>query len=316
MTLSKKRGGLLGLLIGDAIGVPFEFLSQEQLRALDRSLFVLPTPDLDKRAHISAPDNAWSDDGSQALALLDSLQRCNDLDMDDFGRALLDWHMKGAYAVGGQLFDIGIQTRKALNNLRNGTPVLDCGGALECHNGNGSLMRVLPLALWHTGSDQNLVDMAYDQSLVTHAHLRSQVCCALYVLWARNVLNGAEDGFDDAVSTFTQLCTDINDDASLEELDVILSTRNKPPTGTGYVVDTLWSARFAFLNATTYEQGIQLAVTMGPDTDTVAAVTGGLLGIKYGEEGITPLWRQSLATDVSLTRCLNNMGPAKKHKIK
>lgn len=309
-----KRAALLGFLIGDAIGVPFEFNTSEYLQGVPKKCFALPTPSTN-RSHHQAPANAWSDDGAQVLALIDSLHRCQTLDLDDFGQALLDWHMQGKYAVDGVIFDIGIQTKRALQKLRNGTPSIDCGGELECHNGNGSLMRVLGLALWHTGSDKELIDFAYDQSLPTHAHIRSQVCCALYALWVRNLLNGAQDGFDEAVQTFTDISAQLNDQASLNELHIVLNDQHLPPTGTGYVVDTLWSVRHAFVNALSYPQAIENAIRLGPDTDTIAALTGAVAAIKYGEESIPQVWRDTLATDPTLTACLDIVGSSKKPKL-
>ena len=322
-----KRAALLGFLIGDAIGVPFEFNTPEYLQGVPQKNFSLPTPTTN-RSHHMAPPNAWSDDGAQVLALIDSLNRCQTLDVDDFGQALLDWQMHGKYAVDGVIFDIGIQTKRALQKLRNGTQAvcvdntrvvrsphnastrfIDCGGELECHNGNGSLMRVLGLALWHTGSDKELIDFAYDQSLPTHAHVRSQVCCALYCLWVRNLLNGAEDGFEEAVQTFTDISTQLNDQASLDELQIVLNDQHLTPTGTGYVVDTVWSVRHAFVHSSSYPQAIETASRLGPDTDTVAAITGAVAAVKYGEDNIPQLWRDTLATDPMLTLCLNVVAP-------
>lgn len=309
-----KRAALLGFLIGDAIGVPFEFNTSEYLQGVPKKCFALPTPSTN-RSHHMAPPNAWSDDGAQVLALIDSLQRCQTLDLDDFGQALLDWQMHGKYAVDGVVFDVGIQTKRSLQKLRNGTPAIDCGGDLECHNGNGSLMRVLGLALWHTGSDKELIDFAYDQSLPTHAHLRSQVCCALYCLWVRNLLNGAEDGFYEAVQTFADISKDLNDQPSLDELQVVLKDQNLHPSGTSYVVDTLWSVRHAFVNSSSYPQAIENAICLGPDTDTIAALTGAVAALKYGEDNIPQLWRDTLATDPTLTAALKIVGVSKPPKF-
>ena len=87
-----------------------------------------------------------------------------------------------------QIFDLGIQTRAALDRINHGVPAQDAGPSREQDNGNGSLMRVLPLALWHRGDDAELADLAALQSRVTHGHLRSQICCALYCLLARATL--------------------------------------------------------------------------------------------------------------------------------
>ena len=127
-----------------------------------------------RRAHAGTPPGTWSDDGAQALALLSSLLDRGRLDPEDLGRRLLEWYDLGRFAVDRRVFDVGIQTGTALRALREGTPALEAGPAEERTNGNGSLMRVLPLALWHLGSDAELVADARLQSRVTHGHLRSQ----------------------------------------------------------------------------------------------------------------------------------------------
>ena len=170
------EGGLLGLLIGDAIGVPFEFHSPESIAAAGE-IDLRPPASFD-RAHAGTPPGTWSDDGAAALCLLESLLECDELDLDDLARRLLAWRDKGHLAVDGRVFDIGITTSAALTAFRAGEPAASCGPAHESANGNGSLMRVLPLALWHQGSDDELVRDAMRQSLVTHGHPRSQVCCA------------------------------------------------------------------------------------------------------------------------------------------
>ena len=305
-SLDQLQGGLLGLLVGDAIGVPFEFLSTEQLQEINPKMFALPFTG-DERSHPRAPDGAWSDDGAQALALLDSLLRNNDFVLNDFAQSLMAWKQTGKYAVNKVVFDIGIQTKQALNRIAQGVDPLDAGGAQEVHNGNGSLMRVLPLALWHQGSDKDLVDCAHDQSLPTHAHLRSQVACALVCLWARQLLNGSDDGFDEALNQLTSIYQSSDDQDSLHELSIIMEAANKTPQGTAYVVDTLWSVRQAFVQGASYEEVIQRAVATGPDTDTVAAIAGGLAGIKFGKEGIPQVWLDHLATDQSLLECLDGL---------
>ncbi len=196
-------GGLWGLLVGDALGVPYEFHPPGELPPFHK-LEMIPPAGF-RRAHASVPPGTWSDDGAQALALLDSLLHCGRLDPDDFGRRLLDWYQRGYLAVDGDVFDIGIQTRSALHALRDGAPALEAGPRHEDANGNGSLMRALPLALWHRGSDEDLVRDAQLQSRITHGHLRAQICCALYVLWARYLLRGLPDAWSLATATLRKI---------------------------------------------------------------------------------------------------------------
>jgi ADP-ribosylglycohydrolase len=168
----RLAGGLIGLLVGDALGVPYEF---HPAAALPPAAQIEMTPPQGfSRSHASVKPGTWSDDGAQALCLLASLQHCGGLDLNDFGRRLLNWCDIGYLAVGGQVFDVGITTTLALSRLRSGMPAVRSGLAEESANGNGALMRVLPLALWHHGSDAELVQDARHSSLPTHGHLRSQ----------------------------------------------------------------------------------------------------------------------------------------------
>jgi ADP-ribosylglycohydrolase len=199
----RLAGGLIGLLVGDALGVPYEFHPPEQIPSADQIDFTPPLGFV--RSHPSAPAGTWSDDGAQALCLLDSLLARNRFDADDFGRRLLLWYEKGYMAVDGNVFDVGAQTGRALRALRSGTPALQAGATEEQALGNGSLMRVLPLALWHRGTDDALAADAHAQSRITHGHVRAQVCCALYCLWARRVIEECDDPWRDAVQTLSRI---------------------------------------------------------------------------------------------------------------
>jgi len=138
-------GGLIGLLVGDALGVPFEFHSPE---ALPPANWIEYQPPLDfARAHVGTPPATWPDDGAQALCLLASLLDRGWLDPEDLGRRLLASYDHGYPAVDGRVFDVGIQTGVALQTQRRGMPALEAGSTEELAVGNGSLMRVLPLAL-------------------------------------------------------------------------------------------------------------------------------------------------------------------------
>jgi ADP-ribosylglycohydrolase len=287
---SRLAGGLIGLLVGDALGVPYEFHSAASIPRVDEIEFSPPAGF--HRAHYGVPPGTWSDDGAQALALLASLLDCGSLELDDFSRRLLAWADRGEYAVGGRVFDIGGQTSHAFSRLRAGVPPAEAGPRGEWDNGNGSLMRVLPLALWHTGSDTELVQDAHRQSLPTHGHPRSLVCCALYCLWARRVLEGASDAWCDAASSLRA----IYDVSSRERAELEESVRpDDPPNGKGggYVLDCLNSARLV-MGAGRYEDVVKAAIALGNDTDTTACVAGGIAGLRDGHEAIPLRWRQGL----------------------
>jgi len=300
---SKLMGGLVGLLVGDSLGVPYEFHAPEDLPA--PNLIEMTPPAGFARTYARVPPGTWSDDGAQALCLLGSLLYRNTLDMGDFGARLLQWLDKGYMTPDGHVFDCGGQTRAALWRLKVGPSTAhDSGGRSERENGNGSLMRSLPLALWHRGSDAELVRDAHTQSLVTHAHVRSQVCCALYCLWARELLmNDEQESKTEAWDIAAQKLTSIymNDAAagnfpeeSMGELQTVLCYGNSHrPQGHGYVVDSLWSARQA-LQARSYEDVVRAAIQFGHDTDTTACIAGGLAGIRHGIDKIPERWKIAL----------------------
>ena len=288
---SVAAGGLIGLLVGDALGVPYEFHSPEKLPPPHLIEFAPPAGF--QRSHPGVHPGTWSDDGAQALILLDSLLERDGLDLDHFTRGLCRWLTEGFYAVNRCVFDIGGQTNTALNRLRTGVPPEVSGPAEERHNGNGSLMRVLPLALWHKDDDRDLIMLAARQSLPTHGHPRSQIACAVYCLWARSILESAADPWDVAVARFlTNGGLDIFPSA---EVALVLDPSNADVArGTGYVVDTLWSAKASVEATPDYESCLRHAIAFGHDTDTTAAVAGGIAGLLYGSEGIPDRWKRAL----------------------
>jgi ADP-ribosyl-[dinitrogen reductase] hydrolase len=285
------RGAILGLLVGDALGVPYEFNPPEQIPPID-AIEMQPPPNF-VRSHNGVAIGTWSDDGAHALALLESLLDCGRLDLNDFAQRLVQWYEQGRYAVGNRVFDVGIQTSHAIHAIIKGTPADQAGSRDDYANGNGSLMRVLPLALWHQGSDDELVKDAHDQSLVTHGHIRSQVCCALYCLWARRILQEVENPWDRAVNTLRELYTE--QPAYGKQLELHVRPDNPPDDagGSGYVVDTLHSARLA-LQEPKYQAVVRKAIALGHDTDTTACVAGGLAGLRDGVEVIPLRWREAL----------------------
>jgi len=294
MTTQSDRmaGGVLGLLVGDALGVPYEFHDKEAIPPFRKIEFDPPSGF--ERSHPGVPPGTYSDDGAQALCLLDSLLVSKRLDPEDLGRRLRDWYESGYLAVDGRVFDVGIQTRHALEAMRAGVPALKAGLANERSNGNGSLMRVLPLALWHRGSDRELVRDAHLQSKITHGHVRSQVCCAIYCLWARYALMDRADPWSVATASLRSIYADGNARA-LRELEAHVRPDDPPVgRGSGYVLDCLHSARMVVARGGGFERIVRSAVALGDDTDTTAAVAGGIAGVLKGVGAIPSRWIEAL----------------------
>ena len=288
---------MLGMLVGDALGVPYEFHDPTNLPP--REQLEMAPPDGFRRAHHGTPTGTWSDDGAQALCLLDSLLYNDALDPGDLGRRFVSWYQHGYMAVDNRVFDIGNATSAALIRIEQGVDPAHAGDTDEQSNGNGALMRVLPLALWHDGGDGELVDAAHIQSQVTHGHERSQVCCALYCLWARRALAGEplDAAWDDATVKLARLYRrrwrgQPRYLAELEEV-VLPYPEHNTPHGSGYVLDALHSAREA-LAEPTYEGCVKAAIAFGLDTDTTACIAGGIAGVRGGEREIPMRWLAAL----------------------
>lgn len=296
MNRNKISGGLYGMLIGDALGTPYEFHSKTQIPPYEQ---IEMTPPVGfKRSHSFAQIGVWSDDGSQALCLLDSLLASNGLDLEDFAVRMLAWYEYGYMTPDGRVFDIGNQTSIALSAYKHGTSP-EKSGADPNAKGNGALMRVLPLVLWAESvalGDTDLVSFAHRQCLPTHGAVTNQVCCALYCLVAKRLIAG-----DDFYAAFVYAVTKLRDmyadklqyTQELESLNPA-AVKTWQGHGGGYVVDCLKSAVMIMLRAQSYEQAVKAAVALGDDTDTTACVTGGLAGIMYGYESIPTRWIDTL----------------------
>lgn len=286
------KGAIYGLLIGDAVGVPYEFNLPEQLPSYDQIDMISPSHF--QKTYPNIPFGTWSDDGAQALCLLDSLLYKNKFDPEDFMNRMCNWYQHGYMAVDFQVFDVGVQTAESIQKYLQGVQLDQVAKNDEHANGNGSLMRVLPLAIWHTGTDAQLIQDAYAQSHVTHAHLRAKVCCALYCLLARSILNGLniENAWHDAVAKLRNYFQDKPEDLAQLEFYIRPDELEKG-NGSGYVVDCLKSARYA-LQQPTYQDVVKTAIALGRDTDTTACVAGGIAGLYYGFDAIPQAWIEQL----------------------
>ena len=301
--LQRERiaGGLYGLLVGDALGVPYEFYEANELPVYEKIEMTPPAGFQKTYPKIAA--GTWSDDGAQALCLMDSLLKNGKFSLKAYSDALLAWYEEGFWAVGGVVFDVGIQTADALNAYKRGIPATDCGLMNPEGKGNGALMRVLPLALWHFVQEdtdlekksRDLVRDAHSQCQITHGHLCNQVCCALYCLAAQGLLEGKEAR--EAIQEGVCALRSIYREQPEYERELEWSIRPDIPwegRGTGYVVDCLRSAFMILEQASDYEDAIKRAVLLGNDTDTTACVTGGLAGIRYGLRKIPERWLNAL----------------------
>lgn len=305
--------GLTGLATGDALGVPVEFRSREYLEAN-------PVQGMIGEGTYSKPAGTWSDDTSMTLALADSLSQ-GKIDYFDIMDKFASWYQRGAYTADGETFDVGNTTKNAIRNYLDGLDPLSCGGFAEQDNGNGSLMRILPLAFFlHARggtflSDQN-VSAIHKVSALTHAHPRSQVACVLYCAVAARILEGAvldeaiQEGFEATQNYYlgaklldhygqlhTFQCSKPYDNALFVRYRDLRDYPRDAIRSSGYVVDTLDATFWCLLNHEGYRETVLAAVNLGEDTDTTAAVCGGLAGLYYGfsdSKGVPSEWIEAI----------------------
>jgi len=283
----RLEGAIWGHLVGDAVGVPYEF------RAPD------PIGDVafGARGTHGQPPGTWSDDGALMLALLDSLvddgagEPAPRFDLADQASRIRAWHEASAYTPPGDApFDIGGATRAAIEALQRGIPPELSGSTLPDALGNGSLMRILPLALaGRAEEDARLVDWAGAASAVTHGAPLARAACALYTLAARRLLHDPDRPAAALEGAIGSLRATVAGGDLATAVEVLLAWEGR--AGRGHVADAFWSAWEAFAGAATYDEAIRRAVRLGNDTDTTAAIAGGLAGIRWGIDGIPTAWR-------------------------
>jgi len=185
---SRKRrlqGGLWGAVVGDALGVPVEFKSRAEVQA---------NPVTGMRAHGTHHQEAgtWSDDGALLICTADSLLN-HEFDTEDMGGRFVAWYENGMWAAHCEVFDVGFTTSDALTRIRNGVAAEQAGGRGENSNGNGSLMRILPVALRFAHEPVSiLLDRIGRASAITHGHGRFQMACGFYALVVKELLAGLQ----------------------------------------------------------------------------------------------------------------------------
>ena len=273
--MSKIYDGIMGLVVGDAVGVPVEFRRRGDFNVTG----------MIGHGTYNQPPGTWSDDSSMMLATVESLARLKGINTRDIMNNFARWLYDNEFTPYGEVFDIGYTSRTAIQNFKAGLDPKYCGGRKEQDNGNGSLMRILPLAF--TGYDDNVIDIV---SSLTHAHAISRTACRIYIHIARQLLQGEK--LEDILNRLP------DNGPVFARLPILNELRRDDIKSTGYVVYTLEAALWCLLHSKNYRECILLAVNLGNDTDTVAAVAGGLAGIIYGrggENGIPEAWIEKIA---------------------
>ena len=287
--LSRYRGSLLGLAVGDAVGTTLEFSVPGSFT---------PIQDMVGGGPFDLAPGEWTDDTSMALCLATSLVECGGMDPADQMTRYLRWWNEGYLSATGECFDIGNNVLGALARFSStGDP---WAGSTDAYSaGNGSLMRLAPVPLFFAADPAQAIEMAGESSRTTHGAAAAVDACRYMAGLIVGALMGASKDallsplYEPIVGCWDDrpLCTEVGQVASgsFKEKD--------PPQirGSGYVVESLEAALWAFHCTHDFRDGLLRAVNLGRDADTTGAVHGQLAGAFYGVEAIPAEWRAKLA---------------------
>lgn len=287
--VERFRGCLLGLATGDALGTTLEFKPLGSFNQIQ---------DMVGGGPFNLAPGQWTDDTSMALCLAESLIECQDFDPKDQMKRYLKWHQEGHLSSTGFCFDIGNTVKSALMRFeRSGQRYSGSDDPFTA--GNGSIMRLAPVPMFYATDAQMAIEKSKDSSRTTHGAIQAVDACRYFGSLLVGALNGTPkeillsrlfcpiEGYWDAAP----LTPEINDIACGSY------KRRQPPQirGTGYVVQSLEAALWAFYNTNTFHEGCLAAVNLGDDADTTGAVYGQFAGAYYGENEIPESWRSKLA---------------------
>lgn len=305
-TEKKIHASILSAIIGDALGVPVEFSSRQELS-------LCAVKNMFGYGRYDQPQGTWSDDSAMILCTIESL--CGGYDIEKLGQIFCKWLFNAYWTATGVVFDAGIGTVVALDHIRTeGKSALESGSKLEHDNGNGSLMRILPAALFfHDLPSDVFLNRIHEISAITHAHPRALIGCGLYSLLVKELLNTNDktEALRKAVAEALDFYNKLPDfKYELSNYMRILSFQlpnleEQEIRSSGYIVDTLEAALWCFLKNNSTSSTILSAVNLGLDTDTTGTVAGGLSGLVYGLDDIPGNWLESLARKQEVEDLIN-----------
>jgi ADP-ribosyl-[dinitrogen reductase] hydrolase len=283
------KNGIWGLVIGDSLGVPVEFKSRDYLRQY-------PLTDMIGFGTYNQPEGTWSDDSSLALCLADELAK--GLNLQEIGNSFVKWFYENHWTPHGEVFDIGISTREAIIRLKKGEKAEIAGSWEENSNGNGSLMRILPLLfeVEKIKDRKERFELIKKVSSITHGHIRSCLACFYYLEFASFLNSEVKYPITDAYKVANHSLIKLTEQLNINPKEVELFSRitngkmielqENDIQSSGYVIHTLEASIWCMLTTQSYKEAVLKAVNLGGDTDTTGAVVGGLAGLYYGMKSI------------------------------
>jgi ADP-ribosyl-[dinitrogen reductase] hydrolase len=295
----RATGALVGLAVGDALGTTLEFSTRDSRVRLTEIVGGGP---------FRLSPGQWTDDTSMALALGDSLIACGGLDEQDLMSRFVSWWKMGAYSSTGSCFDIGMTVRASLQRFKeNGNPI--AGSADPMSAGNGSLMRLSPVAIRYWDQQARRRDVAARQSATTHGAAQAVDACVVFADMLADAISGRPRS-EVLRSRMENLTGPISEIAAG-------SWRGKQRSeihSTGYVAHSLEAAIWSVGRTSSFAEAVLLAANLGGDADTVAAITGQLAGALYGRDAIPSAWLDALHQGSAISdlaeKLFDQSGPA------
>ena len=298
------RDGIMGVVIGDALGMPVQFVARGTLKEN-------PIKTMEGYGTYNMPPGTWSDDSSMVLATLASIREKNGIDYNDIMERFVRWNWYGEYTPAGEAFDQGITCMKAIGNYVINKDYRTCGKTGEWANGNGTLMRIMPVCLYayekvkaKEWSEKEALECIHQATALTHNHLRAKIASGMYYFMICNILDGKgtlrerlQAGIDDAMRFYHSDIanyTELAHYGRLFYLDKFVECEEREIKSGGYVVDSLEAAVWSLITTDTLAAALLRAVNLGDDADTVGAIAGGLAVLYYGYEAIPKEWIQSI----------------------
>jgi ADP-ribosyl-[dinitrogen reductase] hydrolase len=306
-TNQKLKSAIFGLAVGDALGVPVEFKSREYLHRK-------PVTEMIGYGSHNQPPGTWSDDTSLALCTLEAIK--DGYDLNRIAENFVKWYRDAYWTARGEIFDIGNTTQEAINNLLAGISPIESGMGDENSNGNGSLMRIIPiLFVVKDLTEMERFRIVSEVSSITHAHIRSILGCYIFIEYALEILKGKDKikAYDDACQNIRNLVLNISIEEELKYFPKVYYGYGSTPItlddvkSNGYVVNTLDASIRCILTTNNFRDAVLSAVNLGSDSDTTGAVTGALAGLLYGYDSIPKKWIDVLARKDDIERLVDEV---------
>lgn len=289
------KDGIMGVIIGDALGCPVQFKDRETVKRN-------PVKGMRGYGTFDMPPGTWTDDGSMTLAALDSIKELGKVNLDDIMSRFVRWYNKGEYTPFGFPFDQGITCTNAIKNYERYRDTEICGGTSERSNGNGALMRIMPICLFALEFDtEEAVGMVHEVAGLTHNHIRGLIGCGLYYFMVKAIVEYHQGGLKERLQhgldegfAFYERNADLRYYERLRDLDKFAETPENEIKSSGYVVDSLEAAVWGLITTESFENALLKVVNLGDDSDTVGAICGGLAGLYYGYDAIPCEWLKEI----------------------